>query len=160
MLEHVHDIKGLFEKVRDILKPNGFALLQGNPMYCSACGHHIWINEKFGFDKSLGKINPFEPWEHLMYNSREDIEQLFIKKGFPENDINLMLDQYFSDLLNKYRTQDIVNVIKSVPHLQTIIKFDKEFEYEPNEFYNEALKKYTKEELMSRGIIVYARKTI
>ncbi len=159
LLEHVHNIKGLFEKVRDILKPNGFALLQGNPMYCSACGHHIWINEKFGFDKNLGKINPFEPWEHLMYNTREDIEQLFIKKGFPENEIKLMLNQYFSDLLNKYRTNDIINTVKSVPNLKSVIKYEKELQYKPNEFYKKALKNYNKDELMNRGIIIYARKT-
>lgn len=159
ILEHVHNVKGLFEKVRDILKPNGFALIQGHPLYCCSCGHHIAVNNRFGFNKKFGPINPFEPWEHLMYDTREDVEQLFIKKGFPKEDIDKMLNQYFSDYINKYSTQDMIDIIKTVSNLQTVIQFEKEFEYEPNEFYKEALKKYSKEELMSRGIIIYARKT-
>ena len=59
MLEHIYYIRGFIDEVRRILKNGGSAVLHGFPMWTSKFGHHLWIEDKFLFNRDS---NPLKPW--------------------------------------------------------------------------------------------------
>lgn len=106
LLEHVHDPVSLAQECRRLLKPGGLCFLQGNPLWASYRGHHIYLQKTpsghhYLFD---GESNPLEPWEHLGLDTDEKAQVGMRKKGFPEEDIpvlcnHLLRDPHISRLL-------------------------------------------------------------
>lgn len=83
ILEHINDLNTFFSEVKRIVKNTGDIELQGNPMWTCHYGHHLWIENKYIF---YDESNPFEPWEHLLYDTQEEMAQALVKKGLPEED--------------------------------------------------------------------------
>ncbi|MDO5305291.1 MAG: methyltransferase domain-containing protein [bacterium] len=69
ILEHINNLKQFFSELKRILAENGNIELQGNPMWTSHFGHHLWIENKYIF---YDETNPFEPWEHLVYRTKDE----------------------------------------------------------------------------------------
>lgn len=83
ILEHINDLQSFFSEIKRIVKPSGDVELQGNPMWTCHHGHHLWIENKYIFYEDS---NPFEPWEHLLYDNQKDMEKALLKKGLPKYD--------------------------------------------------------------------------
>jgi 2-polyprenyl-3-methyl-5-hydroxy-6-metoxy-1,4-benzoquinol methylase len=85
ILEHINLLNNFFEGLKRTLKDNSSAILQGHPMWTSQYGHHIWIEDKYYFTDSS---NPFLPWEHLSYETKEEFKNALWLKDISEEDSN------------------------------------------------------------------------
>lgn len=99
LLEHVHDPVSLAQECRRLLKPGGLCFLQGNPLWASYRGHHIYLQQTpSGRPYLFGEAsNPFEPWEHLVLDTDEKAQTALHEKGIPEEDIPVVCNQLLRD---------------------------------------------------------------
>lgn len=99
-LEEFNDL--LLQKTKDIAKIQ----LQGCPIWTSPKGHHIWL-PKYKFNDMS---NPFEPWEHLAYNDKDEMSKALVSKGISKNDSKEISDWIFNEEeINRYSMDYIIN---------------------------------------------------
>jgi len=177
-LEHMEDVPRVVGVAKRLLKPGGFLFLQGGPIWTGPRGHHAWITTPDGRQMLfLDKSNPFQPWEHLSYESatRPDLEALFKAKGYSASDAAFMtaslLDQWNirSNLINGLTKQSPTKIIAAVTEIfkgeievvrETQLEVAQQTQTSPNEFFDAALAsgKYSREDLWTDGLQIYAVK--
>jgi len=85
LLEHVHEPRKIVEEIKRILKHQGIAHLEGCPIWSGPVGHHVWHQFPDKFYKFSDETNPFSMWEHLYYDTEEQIETALRNKELPES---------------------------------------------------------------------------
>jgi SAM-dependent methyltransferase len=76
IIEHIPMLPHFLEQVFQVLKPGGFAFFEGDPVWTSPRGHHVWVPTPTGryfFSQPAGSqsINPVPDWGHLLMDSPE-----------------------------------------------------------------------------------------
>lgn len=163
LIEHVYDLNGLISEINRMLKQDGIAFLQGCPMYCSALGHHVHIktNNELKYEFCKKSKNPFLPWEHLCFQSDSDCFDALIKKGIPDQDANLIIEQLYSKNFNHITKRITSEILKEISKISDVIlKYEtkKYLANGRNKFYYQALEKYSKFDLESVDLRLYISK--
>jgi SAM-dependent methyltransferase len=86
ILEHIDELPKAMEAIRKVLRPNGFFLLHGHPIWTSANGHHVLVNSDGRAYSFADESNPIPPWGHL-YMSQPEMSGCLRGKGLPPQDI-------------------------------------------------------------------------
>ena len=81
ILEHVRDYPGMFHECFRLLKPGGYLLLHGGPLWFSSHGHHLFIARDDMDYRFIGN-NPVPDWGHLIFSSMEMDNELS-SQGIP-----------------------------------------------------------------------------
>ncbi len=106
ILEHINDIELFFSEIKRVIKPCAEVEIQGSPMWTSHYGHHIWIENKFIFYE---ETNPFEPWEHLVYGNKEEMEEGLERKGYNKQDSKLISEWIYNPIeISRHTPTEII----------------------------------------------------
>ena len=166
MLEHIYYIRGFIDEVRRILKNGGSAVLHGFPMWTSKFGHHLWIEDKFLFNRDS---NPLKPWEHLLFETTQDAITTMVNNGYSKEDGQLVANWIFGgEEINRLTPSEIFVDVTKIPYdaekfghkinkngtVDTYQTDDFSYNFKrimskdtPNEFFEQALSKYSEEDL-------------
>jgi len=120
IIEHVHNPKRFVEQVHYVLKPGGFAYFEGNPLWSSPKGHHLWVaswggnymnktSANYLFSEFTGTVssNPIPDWGHLLL-SKEELKNRLNAQSIPESDIACIVHWiYDSDEVNRLSLGEI-----------------------------------------------------
>jgi SAM-dependent methyltransferase len=120
VIEHIPSPAVFLEEVYTVLRPGGFAYLEGNPIWSSRRGHHVWVatwggpyrgrataNYLFGPWPGEVSTNPLPDWSHLLMNP-DQMRGHLADKGLPEIDIDCIVDWVFSSPeINRLTLSDI-----------------------------------------------------
>ena len=146
--EHISDPRETLYEIWRVLKPEGFAYIQFDPVYYCDTGGHM-----FDFIP--------EPWGHLMCSKDEYISKL-IRAGTPEAIIN-----DFNYGLNRRSKKYFINLFEEVTRKNARL-FEKIVSYSWSGVTNEAHKthpnfhtlknKYSEEDLLFRGMNILLKK--
>lgn len=158
LLEHVHEIESFAKECKRMLKPDGICFLQGNPMWTCAVGHHTYIRNIPGSGNSyvFTHTTPWEDWEHLCITTRLEAEHVLRQRRLPETDIPVLVHNLMDDPhISKRTPSEIVDIFLKVFGYPCAIK-RQNGRNKPNDFFNIALKKYKREDLVCEDIqIIY-----
>lgn len=120
IVEHIPSPKAFLNEVHTVLKPGGIAYFEGNPLWSSPKGHHLWVatwggsyqhkaTANYLFDKFL-KIkssNPLPDWSHLLM-TQDQMRDYLNAKRLPNVDIECIVDWvYCSDQINRLNMSEI-----------------------------------------------------
>lgn len=177
ILEHINDLERFFFEIKRISKSTGDIELQGNPMWTSPFGHHLWIENKYIFYE---KSNPFEPWEHLIYANKEEMRGALIKKGLPVEDCDEIVDWIYNPIeISRHTPTEIIEAVTHIPAgaekggisysrsaMFEIYRTDSWIysfkrcynRVEPNEYYEKALEAYSEHDLKTGSFVLKMKK--
>ena len=101
-----------------------------------------------------------EPWEHLAYNTKEELKEAMLKKKFTVHDAETVSEYIFnSDKINRLSFIDFLEVLDEFDNVfyghKKILHYTEE-----NEFYRIANEKYTHEELRTKELKLFIRKKL
>lgn len=179
ILEHLYYIRGFTDEIRRLLSDGGSAVLHGFPIWTSKFGHHLWIEDKFLFNRDS---NPLQPWEHLSFETPQDAITAMISKGYTEQDGKLVADWIFGgEEINRFSPSEIFVDVTKIPYDAekfghkinkngTVDIYQAEdFSYNfkrimskdaPNEYFEKALSKYTEEDLKTEECFLTVTKRV
>jgi SAM-dependent methyltransferase len=114
IIEHIPNPKRFIEQVHYVLKPGGLAYFEGNPLWSSPKGHHLWVaswggnymnktSANYLFSEFAGTVssNPVPDWGHLLF-SEEGLRNHLRDQSIPETDIDCIIHWiYASDEVNR-----------------------------------------------------------
>jgi SAM-dependent methyltransferase len=114
IIEHIPSPELFLDELHAVLKPGGLAYLEGNPLWSSAKGHHLWVemgeNPKerratanYLFDSSwpAPSTNPLPDWSHLLMTP-DEMRSFLMKNAIPTGDIDCIIEWVFdSDGINR-----------------------------------------------------------
>jgi len=120
IVEHIPSPKIFLDEVYSVLKPGGLAYFDGNPIWSSHKGHHLWVatwggayqhkataNYLFSECPGVESTNPLPDWSHLLMTSDQMREHL-AAKSIPSADIECIVDWvYYSDQVNRLNMSEI-----------------------------------------------------
>ena len=134
ILEHINNLYNFFKQIKRIIKNDGNLELQGAPLWTSFNGHHIYIKDKYIFNE---KTNPFEPWEHLIYNTKEEMCKALEAKGLPQEDCkNISNWIYNPHEVSRHSPSEILSA--ALDHeVEDISSVKTEFFSSASEYYSE-----------------------
>ena len=157
LLEHVYEPRKMVEEIKRILKPQGIAHLEGCPIWTGPLGHHVWHQCPDKFYKFADETNPFFPWEHLYYDTEEQIETALLSRGLPEISSKIIADFIInSTYITRKKASDIIREVSSVEGLEINIRPIKmENQVAPPD---DLLKKYSLEDLNTYKLRIRIRK--
>ncbi len=156
LLEHVLNTEDLFLETKRMLKKDGYAYLQGNPMYTCHCGHHVWAQTPEIHYKFCDETNPFEPWEHLTLHTKQEYIENLKHKNISEEHIEKILGYVLSNDTSKIPPSAIAKTAKDVFKQRLSIFRQVETE-SANEFYNIAKNFYSEEDLNTTSLTLLIR---
>jgi wyosine [tRNA(Phe)-imidazoG37] synthetase (radical SAM superfamily) len=123
LLEHVANPGALAKEVARLLRRGGHAYLQGNPMWTSPKGHHVYIRigeTNYSFDESNGP-SPVEDWYHLTNPVYEDFEQKLKGNNVPAAHIPELYNWIFKDPhASRLTPTQIIEAFQSVNDIEVI----------------------------------------
>ncbi len=123
LLEHTQEPQKMVEEIKRILKPQGIAYLEGCPIWSGPVGHHVWHQFPDKFYKFSDETNPFSMWEHLYYDTEEQIETALRGKGLPEVHSKSIADFIInSTFISRKKASDIIREVSSVEGLEINIR--------------------------------------
>ena len=177
ILEHFLNLEELKEHLFRITKPEAKIELQGEPLWTSPKGNHIWL-PKFKFNEIT---NPFEAWEHLSFNGSSEMYEGLISKGFSETDAKDISDWIYDDKnINRIPVNQIMNSFvkdadlykyrrsfsgSSPVFIKNICLNNIETEFinyisleRKNKFFEIAKEKYAQDELTAQTLIIKMRR--
>lgn len=177
ILEHINNLKQFFGELKRILASDGNIELQGNPMWTSHFGHHLWIEDKFIF---YDETNPFEPWEHLVYKTKDEYYTALKDKGISPEDSREIISWIYNDKeISRHTPTEIIEAasgIKNEPckelnkasYSSAVVEsykidgwrmiFKKYYDKtETNEFFEKAKEFYTEEDLKTQRVVLRMR---
>ena len=101
-----------------------------------------------------------EPWEHLAYETKEELKNVMKNKGFTENDAETVSEFIFNS--HEINRKSYVDFIETLNEIDGIYYGSKKILHyaEENEFYQKANKKYTHEELRTKELKLFIRKKL
>ena len=157
LLEHVHEPRKIVEEIKRILKPQGIAYLEGCPIWTGPVGHHVWHQFPDKFYKFADETNPFSLWEHLYYDTEEQIETALRSKGLPEVHSKSIADFIInSTFITRKKASDIIEEVSSVEGLEINIRTGQmENQVAPPD---DLLRKYSPEDLNTYKLRIRIRK--
>lgn len=130
--EHVNSVADTMKVIHNLLNDQGVLLSSYEPIYSSAAGHHIFINDEINF--SYGDLADLE-FMHLNYTKTQARKFLKSLDRFTKEQITTMIDQaYNSPIINRFGLNDHILGIFNSP-------FNK---YAVDYFYLHPSKKMTK----------------
>lgn len=158
VLEHVNDLKRFYSNLIRLIDDKGIICLQGSPIWPSDDGYNYKdilecgrLNMGYG-EKCLA------PWEHLAYDTKEELKQSMLKKSFSEHDSEVVSDFVFnSTTINRRSFTEYLNSLNEFDNITYGVKKVLHFSPE-NEFYEKASEKYTHEELRTKILKLFIRK--
>jgi SAM-dependent methyltransferase len=120
IIEHIPDPRRFMEQVHYVLKPGGFAYFEGNPLWSSPKGHHLWVpswggnymgktSASYLFTELAGTVstNPVPDWGHLLLGE-EELTIRLRDQSIPESDITCIAHWiYSSDEINRLSFSEI-----------------------------------------------------
>jgi SAM-dependent methyltransferase len=120
IVEHIPSPQVFLNEVHKVLKPGGVAYFEGNPLWSSAKGHHLWVatwggpyqhkataNYLFSSFPQQKSTNPLPDWSHLLMSRQQMVDHLGAK-ALPQVDIDCIIDWvYSSDQVNRLSLAEI-----------------------------------------------------
>jgi SAM-dependent methyltransferase len=120
IVEHIPSPKIFLDEVYNVLKPGGLAYFEGNPIWSSHNGHHLWVatwggvyqnkataNYLFSEWPGVESINPLPDWSHLTMTP-DQMREYLVAELIPIIDIECILDcVYYSNQVNRINMYDI-----------------------------------------------------
>ena len=107
VIEHIPTPKAFLDQVYSILRPGGLAYFEGDPIWSSPKGHHLWVatwggpyknrtSANYLFSEWAGatSTNPLPDWSHLLMTPDQMTEYL-AKESIPVKDIDCIIDWVF-----------------------------------------------------------------
>ncbi len=156
LLEHVQEPRKIVEEIKRILKPQGIAYLEGCPIWSGPVGHHVWHQFPDKFYKFSDETNPFSMWEHLYYDTEEQIETALRNKGIPEIHSKSIADFIInSTFISRKKASDIIREVSSVKGLEINIRTSS---MENHIVPEDLLDKYSMEDLNTYKMRIRIRK--
>ncbi len=178
ILEHVNDLKNFFDNIKRVLKTDGKVDLQGNPAWTCQNGHHLWIKDKYIYNE---KTNPFQPWEHLLLDTKEKMLEALAAKDIPQEDCVEICDWIFNpkevsrhsptEIISAAIGRDIVDVSSSKTEFfsSSLEQYSVDgFEYRfrryfekmtPHGFFFDAKEKYSELDLKTAKVVLRIEKS-
>lgn len=156
LVEHLEDPIKLAQEIKRILKPNGIAYIQGNPIWTCYRGHHVYaeLPEKSYYFHT--ETNPFNDWEHLFYENDKEMEKGLLEKGLPEEHARFIANQIMnSDMISRLTASKIEEEFLKVDGLDIKVKRSFTQDKEPPA---KLLNKYTKEDLLTEELAFIIKK--
>lgn len=173
ILEHFLNLEELKEHLLRVTKHEAKIELQGQPLWTSPKGNHVWL-PKYKFNEDS---NPFEPWEHLIYSDNNDMCKGLVSKGFSETDAKDISDWIYDDKnINRIPLNQIMNAFvkdtdlykykhsfkgSSPVLIKNICVNNIETEFinytdltRKNKFFEIAKEKYAQEELTAETLVI------
>lgn len=137
-----------FAKLKNIVDYDTVFYLTGFMPYTFACGHKIYTdNHKF-----LDETNPLQFWQHLSINTKEELSEALKQVSVSAEEMDCIVHDYLgetssvkicpSEIAEKFA--EFTNV-----YLRRIYQY-----YPKNDFYYEAAKKYSEDDLNTWKIII------
>jgi SAM-dependent methyltransferase len=120
IVEHIPSPKVFLDEVYRVLKPGGVAYFEGNPLWSSPKGHHLWVatwggayqhkataNYLFNEWPSEESTNPLPDWSHLLM-THDQMREYLAAESLPSADIECIIDWvYYSDQVNRLNMSEI-----------------------------------------------------
>jgi ubiquinone/menaquinone biosynthesis C-methylase UbiE len=120
IVEHIPTPEVLLDEVYRVLKPGGVAYFEGNPIWSSPKGHHLWVsnwggpyqrkttaNYLFNEFPDIESTNPLPDWSHLLM-TQDQMREYLSAKSLPRVDIECIIDWvYCSDQVNRMNMSEI-----------------------------------------------------
>ena len=120
VIEHIPSPKLFMKEVFTALKPGGVAYFEGNPIWSSPKGHHLWVatwgggyqnkataNYLFSEWPNVKSANPLPDWSHLLMSQGEMGDYLSGKR-IPDEDVDCIIDWVFHcDDINRLTMTEI-----------------------------------------------------
>ena len=120
IVEHIPTPKVFLNEVYNVLKPSGIAYFEGNPLWSSPKGHHLWVatwggpyqhkataNYLFSEYPDVKSTNPLPDWSHLLM-TQEQMREYLAAELLPNFDIECIIDWvYHSDQVNRLNLSEV-----------------------------------------------------
>lgn len=120
IVEHIPTPRVFLNEVHKVLKPGGVAYFEGNPIWSSPKGHHLWVatwgglyqhkataNYLFNRFPNTKSTNPLPDWSHLLM-TQDQMREHLTSKTLPDADIECIIDWvYCSDQVNRLNMSEI-----------------------------------------------------
>lgn len=122
IVEHIPSPRVFLDEIHTVLKPGGIAYFEGNPIWSSAKGHHLWVatwggmyqhkataNYLFNEFPNTRSTNPLPDWSHLLM-TKDQMEEYLNAISLSVSDIECIVDWvYRSDQINRLTMREIAN---------------------------------------------------
>ena len=122
VIEHLPRLTRFLEQVHQVLKPGGLAFFEGDPIWTSARGHHLWVQTDtakytFALPAGVESINPVPDWAHLLLDADEMSAVLRERKPeIPDSDIEAICNWIFSsDSISRLSHREIATAFSRCP---------------------------------------------
>jgi SAM-dependent methyltransferase len=126
IVEHIPSPKIFLRELNSVLRPGGVAYLEGNPLWSSPKGHHLWVatwgglyqhkaTANYLFSEFPNKIstNPLPDWSHLLMD-QDQMRKYLQAQSLPGVDIECIVDWvYRSDQVNRLNMSEIADAYSS-----------------------------------------------
>ncbi len=160
VLEHVKDFRRFISNLIRLLDDNGVICMQGSPLWTSDNGHNFMEGLDCGKLQIGNGERQLAPWEHLAYQTKDDMKEALVKKVFSHHDAETLSDWVFnSDKINRRSFVYFIDVLNEFEDVyfgqKKILHYAEE-----NEFYRIANKKYSHEELKTKELKIFIRKKV
>lgn len=120
IVEHIPSPNIFLDELHRVLKPGGIAYFEGNPIWSSPRGHHLWVarwgglyqhkataNYLFNGFPNTKSTNPLPDWSHLLMTA-DQMGDYLNSKSLPDVDIECIVDWvYNSDQINRLSMPEI-----------------------------------------------------
>lgn len=165
LLEHVPEYEPLSKTIARLLSFDGVAYLHGDPLWTGPLGHHVYCvsddetgNVKYRFNDSA--LNPIPDWAHLTMSPAALLDYLE-SKGLPLTDAKEIVEFVYGldsnaigDCSNQKSAREVQAAFTSLFDLVAFIGIH---EGEKNQFFYEALREYSEDDLLAKGMTLWLR---
>lgn len=159
VLEHITDYPAVIEKIRLLLKPEGRVYLQGEPLWTSALGHHLYLMNEEDTEVlySFCGNNPVPHWSHLVLTPEEMVETL--APAVPDRAVRCRIADSIYNVpgyiaSNKVLPSMIRRFFEEKFYIETVRS---ESTDAANKYFSDALEQYAEEDLRCSGLTVSGR---
>jgi len=128
IIEHITDPDRFLSQVHAVLKPGGLAYFEGNPIWSSPKGHHLWVSTWGGayqhratsnylFSEFPGEksTNPLPDWSHLLMTP-DEMRTYLAEISLPSIDIDCIVEWVFHNSeLNRLEMSSIAKSYSRSP---------------------------------------------
>ena len=115
LLEHLDNIPMTLAAIYGALRPGGYCLLHGDPIWTSARGHHAMYGDMGSIFTFADDSNPFPKWGHLYMEEAEMRRELEIS-GLNGEAIDVALHwALHSDLITRTPRLEIIRHFRESP---------------------------------------------
>lgn len=161
VLEHISDPEAVARECARLLKPEGICYLQGNPLWTSAAGHHLWIERSAA--GAAYKFNDnsrvWDDWEHLVIKNEEEAKERLKAKGVPEQDLGeIIYATWKHPHISRKTPTEIANSFQKIFGAKTRIRRDC-YQLEKNRYYHLANLKYSEDDLLCTDLCIVLDKS-